>query len=875
MKSNVKCRICLFLLLFLLIQLAFSLEKIMFFEVSQDSLEKKDDFNINFARYWNLSHIYIDETRSGMSWEYTVANYDWCSGSGTWNDPYLIENVTIKSYSGNGITVVNSIVPFIINNCTIINSGCGIDIQNVSHSRITDNNFSYNSGSGLEISNSWTFAQNNNTLSGNIMTNNFIGIDISNSIKGNIFSNNICSNNTENGIRCNGVNNTFIGNIISNNQNAGMLLSSPNNTVFMNNFDYNNVGILITNHNNRILKNNITNSNTTGIYLKENLKDNSVVNNSITQNSIGIQLEYKANNNTFKGNMLSNHTDYGVFIKYEPNPNYVCRGNVFYKNYFENPTGINAEDNGEKNSWNYSTLGNYWHDYYSMQGGIDTNDDGIGDNPYNISGLANSKDHFPIWWDGPELAINTPKQFDAFGITAPNFNISINEGIPDTMWYTIDEGVTKFTCVTIDTINQSAWDNLGHGIVNLTFYANDSRGFLWSNTIQIYKDLKAPKITLFSPIRNQLLGLKAPFFDVIIEDFNIHQKWYSLQGGRNITFTTETQINQTEWDKIGNGTVLIEFFAKDSVGNLNSSQIIVRKDAYIPLLTILEPHSNETFGAISPSFNLTIYEETVVIAWYKIQGNTQKFPFTGLSGKINQNGWTAALNGPITITFYAQDEAGNIGTNSIVIIKDVPTPPMGNMTISTIADKDSYVNSYYGIDNYGDASYLLSGFYFSDEIVESYFYFSFRDKPSNWIQAEISLDIWSVSQTTNLSICIIEEEWDEDTLNFINRPLKGLEITILQISESGIYKIDITDYIEGRTSISICAYVEISNYLDDYICITSREGYISNALAPQLIWTYETEYSEPAIPGYRISLLLVGPSIGLVILYWKYKKKLW
>ncbi|MFX1478633.1 MAG: NosD domain-containing protein [Promethearchaeota archaeon] len=840
---------------------------------THNSPREKGDIEIKIARYWNISHIYIDETRAGMTWAYTAVNYDWCSGSGTWNDPYLIENVTIDGYSGNGITIVSSVVPFIIKNCTVINSVYGIDIQNVSHGRIVNNNFSNNTWIGLEISNSWTFAQNNNTISGNIINNNFEGMHISNSLKGNILSNNTCNNNVEQGIRCVGSNNTFIGNTINHN-NEGILLSNPNNTIIWNNFDYNNVGIHISDDNNKIKLNNITNSMTTGIHLLDSSKYNSIVNNIIKENPKGISLEDEANNNTFKDNMISNNVDNGIFIKYEPNPNYVCRGNLFYMNYFENPTGINAEDNGETNLWNYSTLGNYWYDYYSMQGGKDINDDGIGDIPYNVSGLANSKDHFPIWWDGPELAINKPKPFVAFGTTAPDFNISINEGIPDTMWYTIDGGITNFTCLTIDTVNQSAWDDLDHGLVNLTFYANDSRGFLWSNAIQIYKDLKAPRITLVSPINNQLCGLEAPIFDVIIEDFNVHRKWYSLQGGRNITFTIETQINQTEWDKYGNGTVVIEFFANDTLGNLNSSQIILRKDSYIPIIRILEPHSNETFGAISPSFNLTIYEETIVLTWYQIQAGTHKFYFTGLSGSINQERWMTSSNGPVIITFYAQDEAGNVGTNSTIVIKDVSTPPVRNMTVTTIADKDTYVNSYYALNNYGDANYLLSGYYLTDEVVESYFYFSFRDKPSNWVQAEISLDVWSVSQTTDLSVCIIEEEWDETTLNFINRPVKENEITTIHVSNSKIYTIDITEYIEGRTYISICVYVDINDYLDDYICITSREGYALDAFAPQLIWTYETEVKEPQIYGYGLFLLLVGMSIGLVIVYILIKKNL-
>lgn len=167
------------------------------------------------------------------------------------------------------------------------------------------------------------------------------------------------------------------------------------------------------------------------------------------------------------------------------------------------------------------------------------------------------------------------------------------------------------------------------------------------------------------------------------------------------------------------------------------------------------------------------------------------------------------------------------------------------ITISTIASKDTYVNSYHPTSNYGGQNSLSAGFYFTGDILESYLFFSFIDKPDNWVKAEISLDIWGVDMTMNLTASLIEENWDEYTMTYINKPIAGPfedeeVITYLLITSSGIYKFDISDYIQGRENISVCLYTEIENYVDDYIYITSREGYYSWAPedAPQLIWTY-------------------------------------
>ncbi|MFW9879418.1 MAG: hypothetical protein ACFFG0_40595 [Candidatus Thorarchaeota archaeon] len=43
---------------------------------NHNPLGEKAESEIKAARYWNLSHIYVDETRAGMTWEYTTTNYD-------------------------------------------------------------------------------------------------------------------------------------------------------------------------------------------------------------------------------------------------------------------------------------------------------------------------------------------------------------------------------------------------------------------------------------------------------------------------------------------------------------------------------------------------------------------------------------------------------------------------------------------------------------------------------------------------------------------------------------------------------------------------------------------------------------------------------
>jgi len=322
---------------------------------------------------------------------------------------------------------------------------------------------------------------------------------------------------------------------------------------------------------------------------------------------------------------------------------------------------------------NYSKIGNYWDDYL----GVDSNDDGIGDTPYDIIALySGCKDSWPIWRDGPEINIISPLPNEFFRAISPNYNISLNELHVNSSWYTIDDGKINITFSgLIGKINQTEWDKKADGSVFIRFYANDSWGIIRYSEVEVQKDISEPLIFIDLPAPNQLCGITAPTFNIQIIEANLQEKRYSLNGRPNITFTTETQFSQTEWNQIGNGTALIKFYAIDKAGNVNSSEVIIRKDAYIPDITIHSPLDDDQFGKVAPNYNISIIEEDLVSTWYTIEGIAGNFTFTGLTGAIYQDAWDDAPEGGITLTFYALDRAGNIGSESVVVIKSIPSKP--------------------------------------------------------------------------------------------------------------------------------------------------------------------------------------------------------
>lgn len=628
------------------------------------NLESKDEQKLKMGGYWNISPFTIN---GNSGWDTLNSTYEWCNGSGSLMHPFIIENVTINAgWVGSCITVQSSSVYFLIRNCTFYNSGAnpddaGIKLENTNNGKLFNNTCINNNRNGILLENS-----NYNIITNNSVNNNNIhGIELNSNSNDNDIIGNILKYNSKGIFLTNCLYNNISNNISYDNNEDGIHLShSDDNILSMNVVDDNNWnGIWIYRSDNIVINNNtaIRNSDN-GIKVGEVSYYSEIFKNSIKLNGYGILLDESLYNNITDNEILSNNygADIDSFSYY----------NLFVNNTFKN-NNLNARDDGASNDWDNGIIGNYYSDY----GGVDANDDHIGDTPYDITGTAGSKDNYPIWDDGinpPEVIINFPSMLSAFSFNSPDFNITINDANPiNSTWYTIDGGVTNYTFSGLTgTVNQSAWDNKGTELITLRFYANDSLGHLGFEDVTIWKDLVAPEITINAPTPNQLCGVDAPTFTLTIVEPNIQTKRYSINGRPNITFTAETQFSQSEWNNIGNGTVSITFYVIDKVGNVNSSEVMVRKDAFVPDITIHTPLSDESFGNTAPEFSISIIEEDLFSTWYTIQGGLFEYLFTGLNGTIDQDAWNnLPYHTNITIIFYALDRAGNIGTENLTVIK--------------------------------------------------------------------------------------------------------------------------------------------------------------------------------------------------------------
>jgi predicted pyridoxine 5'-phosphate oxidase superfamily flavin-nucleotide-binding protein len=276
----------------------------------------------------------------------------------------------------------------------------------------------------------------------------------------------------------------------------------------------------------------------------------------------------------------------------------------------------------------------------------------------------------------PSISINSPNLNDLFGTSAPDYDLTVTVANLDSIWYTLDGGITNSTLVSASgTVDQAMWNAVGNGTVTIRFYANDTLGNINYEELIVLKDIIEPSITINSPNLNDLFGTSAPDYDLIMVDSNLDSIWYTLDGGTtNSTLVSASgTVDQTMWNAIGNGTVTIRFYANDTVGNTAFSEIIVRKDIEDPIISIVTPTMNEVFE-IPPAYEITITEVNLDKIWYSFDGGTNKIFITGLIGVIELTLWNQLPNGYVTIRFYANDTRGNISFDEVIIVKDTPTP---------------------------------------------------------------------------------------------------------------------------------------------------------------------------------------------------------
>ena len=294
-----------------------------------------------------------------------------------------------------------------------------VTASNVTISGFTIQRSSVNGGSGIYLSNTST----GSNLSGNIITSNGNGICVNSSLNNVVSGNTITGNTQGSGVLLSGASFNTISNNTLNNNSDGIEFSSSNgnpdgiyssnNTVSGNVVDSNNfIGIASWYSSNNLITGNKVSSNSFyGMYIcassNVTISNNTVRGNGDDKGRGGIDIYASFNCAVYQNNILNNPFD-GLNVDYGAEGNSIFENNITQNNvgififnyasnnhYYHNNLINNAQQvssDSSQNIWDdsYPSGGNYWSDYT----GADANTDGIGDTAYVIN--SNNKDNFPL-----------------------------------------------------------------------------------------------------------------------------------------------------------------------------------------------------------------------------------------------------------------------------------------------------------------------------------------------------------------------------------------------------------------------------------------------------------------------------------------------
>jgi parallel beta-helix repeat protein len=276
--------------------------------------------NLKTSGYWsNFTYIHITD----LNWS-TAAGYEWCTGDGSYGNPYVIENMTIDASSApisSGIYIENSTnVYFMISNCTITGASyAGIWLERTHNGTLSKNNCSNNNlGISIRGDNSPDIRSSNNTIVNNTLSWNNQGFQCWRA-NNNKITNNTMNNNDIYGISIAGyaVNNNFTNNIIRDDSAVSPRVGTAiafynadgnnvrNNTII--NCESYGIRLQFSSYGNNIENNTIINCLSDGIYLYDN-NDNNIIHNNTIINAryFGIHLRRDAGSTVIKDNEMIN-----------------------------------------------------------------------------------------------------------------------------------------------------------------------------------------------------------------------------------------------------------------------------------------------------------------------------------------------------------------------------------------------------------------------------------------------------------------------------------------------------------------------------------------------------------------------------------------
>ncbi len=244
------------------------------------------------------------------------------------------------------------------------------------------------------------------------------------------------------------------------------------------------------------------------------------------------------------------------------------------------------------------------------------------------------------------------------------------------------------------------------------FYATDiARNTNSTSTTFEVSDVAAPGITVTSPTNGGIYGTTSILLSLVTNE-SASSAWFN-NGTANITMgnTSPTNWNYT-FNGLNNNVYTVIFYANDTSGNLGVPQtktfnITIGVDSVAPVIT-LNSIANASYKSLSGvTLDVTTNEN---VSWvnYSLNGSAN-VSMTNTS-MLNWNSTLPTLNQESTnnLVVYANDTAGNIGSNSIIFYADTLAPRFTSLSAQSVNETQSTICSVDITDTFSLSSVKIS-----------------------------------------------------------------------------------------------------------------------------------------------------------------------
>ncbi|HMF33404.1 MAG TPA: NosD domain-containing protein, partial [Candidatus Lokiarchaeia archaeon] len=237
-----------------------------------------------------------------------------------------------------------------------------------------------------------------------------------------------------------------------------------------------------------------------------------------------------------------------------------------------------------------------------------------------------------------------------------------------------------------DEVAGNTWDNGTAGNVwgdySQKYPSASNNGYIWNTSYVVFGspgnldhyplvnfDIIPPIITLLSPSNN---SSHAPGFPIVLnvsDNVWVHQVLYNWDGAANLTLDDPYALAFPA--QLGLHTLNI--YAEDIAGNWTCQQYNFTSQAPFIMGTGLA--SGQLCGGAAPSFTLTVLDDCLAETWYTVDGGLHNVMCAyNSTSALDTTRWSNCPNGTVTVTFCANDTAGNTNSSTVSIQKDVIAP---------------------------------------------------------------------------------------------------------------------------------------------------------------------------------------------------------